>query len=815
MSKIKSKEVTTSTEQKLWSLRPVQSAVISALTSTLIFNNAWAAEEPAAATAVESQVAADKTQANAESKAEAEKKAEDSESSLGSVVVTANKREESAQEISTAISVLNGKDLTDNGVGKSASEVLNYVPNATAGTQQHGRPRWWIRGVGAGQQQLDLASPVGFYLDEVYISNASATGFPLFDLDRVEVLRGPQGTLWGKNTTGGAIAVVSKKPSFNESKNDEYIKVDYGSNNDRIIQGAVGGTIVDERLAGRISFHNEDVDGRFKNQFTGQDDGALQDGAIRGQLLGVLTPNLEALLNVHHRKYKTEGGIINPVSYAANGVLRGGYAPSKGYEHVSTNAPSSSDSTQNGASLNLKWQLGKFALTSITGYEDYDSESFTDGDNTPLELARSHNESKSKQWSQEFRIASPREDKWNWLGGVHLFKEDIDVAAQGAQLPPGSVVSAGGVASGQAGANFNGSDLNHKASSFAIFGSTTYNWTDKLDTTLGLRWTTEKKEYDINRRGSTGATSAARFSGLGQWWNSYIGPIAAPGTLSSGTFTTSNSERWNNWTYDFTPEYKITPTDRVYFKYAHGVKSGGFNTAATNLAAVNTVEPEKLDSYEVGYKSEWLGGRLNFNANAFHYSYKDVQVNVVGFNSLANSTVSYLQNVKKAHVNGAEFEIEALPTNNLHINAAIGLLSTKYDDAEILNNGGNFDGNRLVRSPKLTANLAADYRIPVANGAKVVIAADARYLAKQYYYVTPQISSRSALNQDAYTIANARVSYVTAGDKYTWTAYVNNLFDKEYKNHSTPSYSVPAGINGDNVYFGTPRTVGVSFTTRF
>jgi len=738
------------------------------------------------------------------------------ENQLSSVVVTANKREESAQKVSTAITVLDGKELIDKGIGKSAGEVLNYVPNASAGTQQHGRPRWWIRGVGAGQQQFDLASPVGIYLDEVYISNASATGFPLFDLQSVQVLRGPQGTLWGKNTTGGAVAITSKKPSFNDSKTDDYVKVDYGSFNDRSVQGGVGGTIVDERLAGRISFYQQDQDGRLNNQFTGGKDGGLSDGAIRGQLLAILTPNLEALLNVHYRKYETDGAITTTQSYAANGVFRNGYIPSTRYKDVSTNAVNNSDSSQNGVSLNLKWQLGKLALTSITAYEDYETESLGDGDNTPLEISRSHSKGKSRQVSQEFRLASPREDQWNWLTGLHLFREEIDVASQSGQLPVGSVPGmAGATNSAAPGANFNTSDLNHKTTSFAVFGSTTYNFTEQLATTLGLRWSREKKEYDLNRRGSVGATSAARFSSLGQWWNSYTGPFAAAGPIGSGTFSTNDSKTWDAFTFDITPEYKITDHDRVYFKFAHGIKSGGFNTAATSLAAVNQVDPETLNASEVGYKSEWLNGRLNFNASAFHYSYEDVQVNVVGFNALANSTVSYLQNAKKAHVNGLEFEVEALPIENLHVNASLGLLKSEYDDAEIQNNGGSFSGNELVRSPHVNAILAGDYRIPVANGAKVVIGGDARYTSKQYYYVTPQTSDRDILNQDAYTIVNARIAYSTAGEKYTWTAYVNNLFDKEYNNHALPAFNVAGGVNGDSVYRGLPRTVGVSFITRF
>jgi len=737
-------------------------------------------------------------------------------SRLGSVTVTAQKREETVQEVATAISTLDGKALIDEGIGRSASEVLNYVPNASAGTQQHGRPRWWIRGVGAGQQQFDLANPVGFYNDEVYISNATATGFPLFDLDRVEVLRGPQGTLWGKNTTGGAISVVSKKPSFNESKNDNYVKLDYGSYNDRVVQGGVGAVLIDERLAGRISFYNEDTDGRLNNLFTGGKDGGLADSAIRGQLLAELTPNLEALLNFHYRKYEADGAITTAYSYASNGVFRNGYKPSTNIRDVSANAPTSDDTTQNGASLNLKWQLGKFALTSISAYEDLDRETFLDGDYTPLEISRGRTKGKSKQYSQEFRLASPKEDRWNWLAGVHLFKEDVNFDAQNAQLNPATVAGlAGAVASATAGAAYNASTLTHVDKSFAIFGSNTYNLTDQLEATLGLRWTTENKKYNLNRIGSAAVSSVGNFSNLGQWWNSYTGALAVAGLPQSGTFSSSESKTWNNFTYDFTPEYKITPHDRVYFKYAHGVKSGGFNTAATNLASANSVQPEQLDAYEVGYKSEWLDGRLNFNTSIFHYNYQDVQVNVVGTVPNTSIPVSYLQNASKATINGAEFEIEALPTDRLHIKSSLGLLDTKYDDLIVLGSGTSLAGNELVRSPHLTAQVIADYRIPLANGGKLVAGGDIRFTSKQFYFVTPQSDARNALNQGAYSLTNARLSYLTANDKYTWTAYVNNVFDKEYKNHSLPANNPTAGINGDSIYWAAPRTAGVSFTARF
>lgn len=816
--------------RNLWKRKTVKAAVLSAFAGSLVLNPAWAAEEGAVENQVtEGQVegqAADNqvvegqepAGSSAAETSDSGKKEEPQaqESSLGSVTVTANRRKESAQKIATPITVLKGKDLQDQGVGRSAQEVFNYVPNATAVGQQHGRPRWWIRGIGAGQQQQDMTSPIGFYQDEVYISNASATGFPLFDLERVEVLRGPQGTKYGKNTTGGAVNIISQKPSLKEGKRDDYVKVDYGTFNDKIVQGGVNIPLVDDRLGARISFYNEDVDGRFRNQFTGEKDGGLQDGAIRAQLLGKISDDFEALLNVHYRKYKTDGGITNTNSYRADGVLRNNYRPSTGYNDVSTNADTWTDSSQTGGFLNLKWNVGKYALTSITGFEGFKNEGLGDGDNTPLELSRSHTDSRSRQISQEFRITSPREDQWNWLGGIHLFKETIDLASQNAKLPSGQVANASPADSG-ASVTYNDTDLKHETTSFSIFGNTTYNWTEAFATSVGASWSREKKEYDLNRRGSTGVGS---FGSLGRWWESYTGAFAGAGSLTSGTFSVRDSATWDRWSYDFTPEYKITPTDRVFFKYAHGIKSGGFNTAATNLAAVNTVKPEQLDSYEIGYKSEWLAGRLNFNATAFYYDYQDIQVNVVGFNALAGQTVSYLQNVDKAKTYGLELELQALPTNDWFINGSVGLLSTKYEDAEILNNGGNFDGNRLVRSPNLTANLLTTYTFHVDNGAKVVLGGDARYLSKQYYYVTPQGVdangvNRTGLEQGGFTVVNARISYITPGNKYILTAYANNLFDKRWLQHSTPSYNAGQGIFGDNIIQGGVRTVGVSFTAAF
>lgn len=727
---------------------------------------------------------------------------------LQTVTVTAQKRTGQAQDVPSAITVLGGEQLLANGIGRSANEILNYVPNASAGTQQHSRPRWWIRGVGAGQQQIDFPNPVGFYLDDVYISNASATGFPLFDLDRVEVLRGPQGTLWGKNTTGGAINVISRKPT---PYLDGYFKAEYSSYDTKVLEGAVGGPLRDDALTGRVAFHSEEQGhGSFRNVYTGQRDGKLRDNAARAQLQAKFSRDLTANLNLHYRDYNIGGATTTVQSYAANGVYRNGYVPSTDSEVVSTNAPAVNHIRQGGANLSIQYDLDQYTLSSITGYEDFKNRSLTDSDNTPLEISRGFVDAGSHQFSQELRLASPKDDRFNWIGGLHYFKESIASNSANARLPeaiagaqPGSTQPVG----------YNDTVYRHKARSLGVFGSGTLNVSERLQVTAGLRWTNETKDLALRR--VQAASNSVSFGNAANWWDTVSGGNYTAASVANNNFTSNPSTTWHAVTWDFTPEYKLADNARAFLKLAHGIKSGGYNTSATDVRALNTVAPEKLNSAELGYKSEWFGKRLNFNANVFHYDYRDVQVNITGvYNGDPTQTVNYLQNVSKAHVNGAELELEALPVDALHLNANVGFLRTRFDQFDIQNNGGNRNGNQFVRSPHLTALLAADYRWLLDGGSKVVLGADAHYTSKQFYFVDPQADSRSLLNQAGYTLLNARLSFTLPGGEHSFTLYANNLTDKVYKNHALTTY-VPGVANGDTVYWAQRRTFGGYYTLHF
>jgi iron complex outermembrane receptor protein len=606
----------------------------------------------------------------------------------------------------------------------------------------------------------------------------------------------PAGTLWGKNTTGGAINVISRKPEFTY---DGYTKFDYSSFNTKLLQGAFGGPVWADKVAARASFSYEDSNGRFRNRVTGEREGQQQDGAVRLQLLAKPSKDFDALVNVHARSYTTNGGTWTVSGTGQNGSYLAGFIPSTDKSIIDSNVAQEEQIRQTGASLNLQARFGKYSLASISAWKDFRNTSLSDGDNTSLEISRSYAKARSYQVSQEVRLSSPREDRLNWIGGVYAIYERINRLSSGAKLP--------GVADAAPGpANYNVTGFVHKTGSVAAFASATLKVIDGFSVTARLRWTLEHRTLDIARLANA-PDAPAEFSNITTWWE--------PGSVSSPLTTTYDVNRektWNNLTYDVTPKYQITKDALVFARYAHGVKSGGFNTAATNLAALNVVEPEQLDDIEVGAKTAFFGNRLVLNAAVFHYFYRDIQVNVVGPLPPTNTAVSYLQNVSRGEVSGAELELDALPVKELRINGNIGLLDTEFTDFKVLNGGPDYSGNQFVRSPHLTTLLRAEYRItlPSDSPPSLILGADWRYTSKQFHFTTNQ--DEPLLGSDAFSVVNARVSLVTNDEKLMLTAYATNLLDAEYRAHTLPA---ARDASGASVTWGDPRIVGASLTTRW
>lgn len=694
--------------------------------------------------------------------------------SLDEVVVSAERRVESAQRVPSAVSVISGADVESREI-RNARDIIRFVPNMNADTSDgHMRPKWYIRGIGRSDASLQAVSQVGIYYDDVYIQNASSVGFPLFDLERVEVLRGPQGTLWGKNTIGGAVNFISRKPKFDT---DGYAKLSYGNYHEKLAEGAVGGALIDDKLAVRASGFWQESDTYIQNSFLPGTD-KWNETAGRVQFLGKLGDTADALLNLHYRKF--------------NGpVLRS--FDTTNPNQTDTDVPSlvNADDAfeQKGATLTLNKSFGGITLTSITAFDKFDREQ-SGGDQVPYESARTAGGFDLQQISEEIRLASPSDQRITWLAGLHYFDESLDSQSLNANLP-GSRTATGGARA----ISFRTQQFSIDTESYALFGSAGYKFTDQFDVTVGLRRSRETKDINLLAQQARAGFS---FTNVAQWWD----PSAINGTFATNA-TQLDSRTWSATTYDITPRYSITDNLRVYFRYAKGFSSGNYNATAATQNAVGVLDPEFLKSYELGTKSEWLNNRLQFNAAIFYYDYTNIQQNVMSLDAFG-ALVNTSKNAGAGYSKGGEVELRVVPIRNLTFGFNLGYANTKFTDFQSTPTQ-NVAGNWFNRVPRWTGNTNLDYSYPLANGAALSIGTDWAVRTKAYFNAVNQTDP--SLIQGGYTVGNASIGFSAPNEKYSVRAYALNVTDKVYKHTQL--------LGSTSSSFAPPRTYGVSVSTKF
>lgn len=721
----------------------------------------------------------------------------DNEQNLSSIVVTAQKREEKLQEVPLAITVLGGENLGRAEALKTANDITQLIPNASASaTDGRTRPRWFLRGIGTNETAASTVSPIGIYNDDVYLNNVYIQGFPLFDTERVEVLRGPQGTLWGKNTTGGAIHYLSRRPVF---ERDAYAKLAVGSFNERILQGAFNTVIAEDTLAARVSFYNEQRDGWVPNTATGNKDGGVSDQALRFQLLWLPNAETEVLVGAKLRRLD---GDKSPSFYVrdTNQALRNPiYAATlKGRDEIAQAGDFGERLDSDGLNLRVNWSRDGYTLTSITAH-DTGTRVLNTGSPIALDISRSRAYSDSRQTTQELRLASPKGERYDWIVGGYFFDESLDTSATARRdrIAGASSTSATG-ASPQ---SFDITDYNQSTRSTALFASGTYRFNEAWSLTGGLRKSVERKQFDLSYRA---APASASFTGQTQWW--------LPGgvTALNAANRYSDAATWNEVTYDITPRWKINENINSYVRYSHGFRAGGF--VVSNANTITRLEPEILDATELGFKSQWLDGRLTFNTALFNYNYKDIIVGVLlpvpGSNPPTTQQIQ--ENAAKGWARGAEFELAWAPDSRWRIAGNLGLLKTRYTDYQSSASGQtiNATGNRFTRAPEVTVGLDVEYRFPLAQGGQLALGADVSWRSKQYFNAVDQ--KTATLEQPAYALVNARVTYRTADGKSEFSAFVRNLSDTLYSALAT---NTTTGVTRQ--VYGLPRSFGVSALLRF
>ncbi len=708
--------------------------------------------------------------------------------SIGEIVVTAQKRSENIQKVPISIQAFTAKDIRALGI-KSSSDLGQMSPNvdialpAGAGNQ----PIIAIRGIGLNDYDTNNAGPNGVYVDEVYLSSPASQTFQTFDLQRVEVLKGPQGTLYGRNSSGGAINFISNKPT-------DYFTADlhaeYSSFNTFNVEGGVGGPIA-PGLDGRIAFVKNNSDGYTTNALTGNKENGADNAAFRAMLLYKPSDKLTVLFNVHGgyvdnrpAEYRHIGD-LSPVdgsqcsvaaTFAGGCVDAFGYGtPSKFYDG-SYNRQQHLKVNSLGSYLRADYSADSLTYTSITSVEHVDKIHPEDSDASPNQLLEIDFGVRSNTITQEFQVHQTK-DRYNWVLGAYYLKEDLH------QNQPLRVAL-------DSGGGYVAYDQSHQITdAYAIYGQGDYSITDKLKLTLGGRGTYEHKSFD--------------YSGSVQFQDP-----AAPGGFDDNTPLNDSSHSLYSSAFSWRAalNYSFTRDILTYASASTGYKSGGFNgsflgtDASLIPAQLKAINPETVTAYEVGIKSSFFDRRLTLNVAGFYNDYKNMQVFLLV--NEGGIGVNILTNAKAAHTEGFDIQALARPIQNLTLNAQVGLLNTRLDGAV----NGQFVSNQLPLAPRTTAALGFDYKIPVGDNA-VNLQFNASYKSHQYFDTT----NDPYTTQSAYWLENVRLAYAFNDTHWEVAAFAHNLADTHYYVDAF-DLSFVGLIQGVR---GAPRTVGVEANYHF
>jgi len=723
---------------------------------------------------------------------------------LDEIVVTAQKRSENLQDVPVSVTALTADQLKDQRVGDVLA-LSGLSPGLQIKTDDNAaNPRIFIRGIGVNDFNPSTASAVGVYVDGVYVASPLAQMAGFYDLQQVEVLRGPQGTLYGRNTTGGAINVTTKKPSATPEGD---LAIDYGRFNALNVQGGFGGPIADT-LAFRIAGLYDKSDGYTLNRLTGNKGNDADRKAVRGALRW--TPDDKLTVDVSASYSKSSGGSIltynrSLVAQTAEAASTADPDPTFGYifckpayytsgqcTNVAGYANTSSNKYEGdyrfegkdivklfGATSAVSYDFGGVTLYSITGYQRAKRDDYEETDANPISIFDARYIAEQDTTSQELRLQSNGATALRWVAGVYAARDNLDNDSHYNVLEilrvPDPVNNPTGMDPANSVGVF-GWPLHQKTTSYAAFGQVDYDLTPKLTLTGGLRWSQDKKTFH------------------------YVSDVDY-GLLT--LFEYDNQKTFSSISGRVGLRYAISDDANVYATYNRGTKSGGFFSGqTTDPADLGPYRDETVNAYEVGAKSEFLDRRLRVNVSAFYYDYKDLQVyTVIQRNGLP---VQLFTNASKARVYGGEAEIEARPMTGLSLTLGASLLSAEYKDFQSL--GDDYSGNTLPSAPKASLNGAARYEHPVGPG-KLISQLDFTYRGKVYY----DTANTERLSDKARAYVNGQLGWAFADGRYELGVWGKNLADTTNISDITPI----AAFGFDVFSMGPPRTYGVYLRARY
>ncbi|WP_121183060.1 TonB-dependent receptor [Pseudomonas parakoreensis] len=728
-------------------------------------------------------------------------------SQLETVTVTTRRREESSQDVPTPMSVVSGQTLETQRVYR-IQDLQQLVPSVNVAYMHARQSSVSIRGLGNNPASDGLEGSVGLYIDNVYLGRPGMAVFDLMDIEQLEVLRGPQGTLFGKNTTAGVINISTRAPTFTPERS---IETSVGEDGYFQTKGTISGPLNDE-LAGRFSAYRTRSDGDIKNEYNGHDlNGGSRDG-FRAQLL--FKPHEDFNLrwigdyneedsSAGTRVLYNTGPTINGVNlYQSRANAAGATLVNGSHRKVNLDNDQHVTVHQGGTSVEANWTLpSDFTLTSISSYRFWN---FTPANDDGLNVAATYNAGVSvedKQYSQEFRLASPKGEFFDYVVGAYYFGSDLDnksFAYYGPQAdiwngtPRGALANVGSVGNGHI-----------KTDSFALFAQGTWHLTERLDFTAGVRGTYEEKNAWVTRDAPVGGatvTGAAATARRGRTGAYDSGDLNQYSSSPSGLLNLS---------------YRITDDLLGYATLSHGEKSGGVNLAVGSAPTAGAdsllIGTERATNAELGFKSTLWDRRLQLNANVFW-----TQVNAYQTNAYDDvNRVQYLTNAGSVRSRGVEFESTVIPLRGLTLNFNgsyndVSYLS--YKDApcppEVSQAPGapascDLSGHQVVGASKWIGNANGKYEWNLANGLQPYVTGSYAFRSK----AVGTVEDSDYGQIPSYAVVNLSTGLRGDFNQGQWdvSLWLKNAFDKTY--YTTLWTGGNGGYEG---LLGTPRTLGVT-----
>lgn len=640
---------------------------------------------------------------------------------LEEIVVTARKRNESIQDIPVAVSAVTEaamerqqfRDLRD--MSFSVPNLIAFKNQTTANSSAP-----FIRGVGQDDSTPVAEQGVATYVDDVYMARSQGALVDLIDFERVEVLRGPQGTLYGRNSSGGALKFVTRKPSLTETRFVGDVTV--GTFDRLDLRAAYSAPLIEDKVGVKIEAVARDRDGYMTRVDNGDEVNRIDRQAARLSLRYAIADNL--MLDVALDGARDRSGIQTPsaIQPAANGALPGGYEFLYG-DPYRTGADVRDKNVFNGwgASNILAWQTGLGEFKSVSAYRRFDNEFYSDLGGRPanLDLYRVLDH---RQFTQEFQLASSGDGAFDYAIGLFYLEEkfhNVDVFLFLA-------------------------DYVQSTKSYALYGEGTYQIFDRTRITFGGRYTQDKKTID----------------------GDYIG--------IGGTFSVSDLKAdFNNFSPKIGIDYRLNDRALIYATATEGYKAGGFQGFPQNLTDITQeiVRPENVRAYEIGAKTEWLDGRVVLNGAAFFSDYTDRQLN-----SFNPATLGFVARSVDAEIKGIELELTAALTADLTLSGFVSTLDGKVTKADATDPLVPPVGKKLPFVPDVSGKIGLDWNIPVASGAEWFIGTNVAYKGKIYFATF----NEPFAVQKAHELVDARFGYRTADEKLEISLGGRNLTDKEW-----------------------------------